>query len=98
MKRIHFILPYYHIDEVILGGGGSYNKTLVEMIKESLKEESCKVLRQEELGYSSEAKEAITFAVLANETYHRNPSNVPSATGARRSGVLGNVTFPPIVR
>ncbi|HEK9102639.1 TPA: anhydro-N-acetylmuramic acid kinase [Bacillus pseudomycoides] len=93
-----FIFPYYHIDEVILGGGGSYNKTLVEMIKESLKEESCKVLRQEELGYSSEAKEAIAFAVLANETYHRNPSNVPSATGARHSVVLGNVTFPPIVR
>ncbi|MBC6973480.1 anhydro-N-acetylmuramic acid kinase [Bacillus sp. Xin] len=92
------IFPYYHIDEVILGGGGSYNKTLVEMIKESLKEESCKVFRQEELGYSSEAKEAIAFAVLANETYHRNPSNVPSATGARHSVVLGNVTFPPIVR
>ncbi|MCI0765897.1 anhydro-N-acetylmuramic acid kinase AnmK [Bacillus sp. TL12] len=92
------IFPYYYIDEVILGGGGSYNKTLVEMIKESLKEESCKVFRQEELGYSSEAKEAIAFAVLANETYHRNPSNVPSATGARHSVVLGNVTFPPIVR
>ncbi|MEN1936139.1 anhydro-N-acetylmuramic acid kinase AnmK [Paenibacillus sp. 102] len=93
-----FIFPYYHIDEVILGGGGSYNKVLVEMLKESLKEESCKVFKQEELGYSSEAKEAIAFAVLANETYHRNPSNVPSATGARHSVVLGNVTFPPIVR
>lgn len=74
------ISPYYHIDEVILDGGGSYNKTLVEMIKESLKEAPCKVLIQEEIGYSSSAKEAIAFAVLANETYHRNPSNVPSAT------------------
>ncbi len=53
---------------------------------------------QEELGYSLFAKEAIVFAVLANETYHRNPSNVPSATGARHSVVLGNVTSPPIVR
>ena len=35
-----FILPYYEIDEVILGGGGSYNDTLVEMIRHGLKEEN----------------------------------------------------------
>ena len=40
----------------------------------------------------------IAFAVLANETYYRNPSNVPSATGAKNSVVLGNVTFPPICK
>ncbi|WP_270344144.1 anhydro-N-acetylmuramic acid kinase AnmK [Bacillus mobilis] len=91
-----FILPYYEIDEVILGGGGSYNNTLVEMIRHGLKEEKCTLFLQEDIGYSSEAKEAIAFAILANETYHRNPSNVPSATGATQSVVLGNITFPPI--
>ncbi|EJQ50979.1 anhydro-N-acetylmuramic acid kinase [Bacillus wiedmannii] len=91
-----FILPYYEIDEVILGGGGSYNRTLVEMIRNGLKEEKCTLFLQEDIGYSSEAKEAIAFAILANETYHRNPSNVPSATGAKQSVVLGNITFPPI--
>lgn len=91
-----FILPYYEIDEVILGGGGSYNNTLVEMIRHGLKEEKCTLFLQEDIGYSSEAKEAIAFAILANETYHRNPSNVPSATGAMQSVVLGNITFPPI--
>ncbi|EAO53691.1 Hypothetical protein RBTH_01935 [Bacillus thuringiensis serovar israelensis ATCC 35646] len=91
-----FIFPYYEIDEVILGGGGSYNRTLVEMIRFGLKEEKCKIFTQEDLGYSSAAKEAIAFAILANETYHRNPSNVPSATGAKQSVVLGNITFPPI--
>ncbi|MDI6676828.1 anhydro-N-acetylmuramic acid kinase AnmK [Bacillus wiedmannii] len=91
-----FILPYYEIDEVILGGGGSYNRTLVEMIRNGLKEEKCALFLQEDIGYSSEAKEAIAFAILANETYHRNPSNVPSATGAKQSVVLGNITFPPI--
>nr|QHV04299.1 anhydro-N-acetylmuramic acid kinase [Bacillus cereus] len=91
-----FILPYYEIDEVILGGGGSYNDTLVEMIRHGLKEEKCALFLQEDIGYSSEAKEAIAFAILANETYHRNPSNVPSATGAKESVVLGNITFPPI--
>ncbi|MGN5653122.1 anhydro-N-acetylmuramic acid kinase AnmK [Bacillus sp. Brlt_9] len=91
-----FILPYYEIDEVILGGGGSYNDTLVGMIRHGLKEEKCTLFLQEDIGYSSEAKEAIAFAILANETYHRNPSNVPSATGAKLSVVLGNITFPPI--
>ncbi len=91
-----FILPYYEIDEVILGGGGSYNRTLVEMIRNGLKEEKCTVFIQEDIGHSSEAKEAIAFAILANETHHRIPSNVPSATGAKQPVVLGNVTFPPI--
>ncbi|WP_439019595.1 anhydro-N-acetylmuramic acid kinase AnmK [Bacillus thuringiensis] len=91
-----FILPYYEIDEVILGGGGSYNRTLVEMVRNGLKEEKCAIFIQEDIGYSSEAKEAIAFAILANETHHRNPSNVPSATGAKQSVVLGNTTFPPI--
>ncbi|HDR4423408.1 TPA: anhydro-N-acetylmuramic acid kinase [Bacillus cereus] len=91
-----FILPFYEIDEVILAGGGSYNDTLVEMIQHGLKEEKCALFLQEDIGYSSEAKEAIAFAILANETHHRNPSNVPSATGAKKSVVLGNITFPPI--
>ena len=93
----NLFFPYYEIDEVILGGGGSYNRTLVEMIRFGLKEEKCKIFIQENLGYSSAAKEAIAFAVLANETYYRNPSNVPSATGAKNSVVLGNVTFPQYV-
>ena len=91
-----FILPYYEIDEVILGGGGSYNNTLVEMIRYGLKDEKCTIFIQEDIGYSSEAKEAIAFAILANETHHRNPSNMPSATGAKQSVVLGNITFPSI--
>ncbi|OOZ88625.1 anhydro-N-acetylmuramic acid kinase AnmK [Bacillus cereus] len=91
-----FILPYYEIDEVILGGGGSYNRTLVEMLRNGLKDENCAIFIQEDIGYSSEAKEAIAFAILANETHHRNPSNVPSATGAKQSVVLGNITFPPV--
>ena len=93
-----FILPHYEIDEVILGGGGSYNDTLVEMVRNGLKEEKCAIFIQEDIGYSSAAKEAIAFAILANETHHRNPSNVPSATGAKKSVVLGNITFPPIRR
>ncbi|QLK08834.1 Anhydro-N-acetylmuramic acid kinase (plasmid) [Priestia megaterium] len=51
---------------------------------------SISVLTQEEIGYSSEAKEAVAFALLANETYHGKSSNVLKATGAKYSVVLGN--------
>jgi anhydro-N-acetylmuramic acid kinase len=39
-----------------------------------------------------DTKEAIAFAVMAYETAHQWPSNVPMATGARRSVVLGKLT------
>ncbi|MDX8288715.1 anhydro-N-acetylmuramic acid kinase AnmK [Metabacillus indicus] len=85
------------IDEVIIGGGGSYNHTLLEMIQ-TLLGSSVKVITQEELGFSSESKEAVAFALLANETYNGNAGNVPSATGAKQAVILGSLTYPPTGR
>jgi anhydro-N-acetylmuramic acid kinase len=47
----------------------------------------------DEFGLPSEAKEAVAFAVMAYETWHRRPSNVPSATGAKRAAVLGKISY-----
>lgn len=77
--------------ELIVGGGGSYNQTLIAMIKAELPE--VKVMIQEEIGYSSEAKEAIAMAVLANQTLQHCPGNVPSATGAEKAVPLGSITY-----
>jgi len=90
-----FIFPAYSIDEVIIGGGGSYNNTLMNMIKAQIGKR-CSVYTQEEIGMSSEAKEAVAFAVLANETLSGYPSNVPSATGALSPVILGNITPVPL--
>lgn len=86
-----FLLPTYPIKKLIVGGGGAYNKTLMQFIQMELPE--LEVLTQESLGFSSAAKEAIAFVVMGNETLHRQPSNVISATGAKEPVILGNLTY-----
>lgn len=88
-----FILPNIKLNKVIIGGGGAHNKTLVSLIQKGL--ENVKVFTQDELGFSSDAKEAIAFAVLGNETLNYSCSNVPTATGAKENVILGNITLPP---
>ena len=79
-------------DEVILGGGGARNPLLVEMLRARLA--PARVLTHEAVGLNGDAKEAVAFAVLANETLLGNPSNLPSVTGASRPAVLGKLTLP----
>ena len=88
-----YIFPRVNIDEIILGGGGSHNQCLIQMLKGLLPNHH--ILTQEDIGFSSDAKEAVAFAILANETIHQQPSNVPRATGAGEQVILGSITFPP---
>ena len=84
-----FILLEHKIDEVVLGGGGSYNATLRRMLQERLP--GIPIFLHEDLGISGDAKEALAFAMLGNETMLGRPANVPGATGARRRVVLGKI-------
>jgi len=90
-----FLFPRAGLDEVILGGGGSYNSTLCEMVRARLAAKGgplgAQVLRHEDFGINGEAKEAIAFAILGNETMLGRPANVPTATGAGRAVVLGKI-------
>ncbi|MGE5354464.1 MAG: anhydro-N-acetylmuramic acid kinase AnmK [Acidobacteriota bacterium] len=88
-----FIREKIEIDELIISGGGARNLALVKFLKEYFTD-SVRVLNIEELGISSDAKEAICFAVLANETISGNPSNLPSVTGAKKETVLGKICLP----
>jgi anhydro-N-acetylmuramic acid kinase len=80
--------------EMILSGGGAKNPTLVTMLSNELASIGIKIRLSDEFGLPSEAKEAVAFAMLAYETWHRRPSNVPSATGAKRAAVLGKISYP----
>ena len=78
-------------DEVIVSGGGASNYTLMAMLTERLR--PARLTTSDEYGLNIEAKEAVAFAVLAYETWHRRPGNIPTATGASRAVVLGNITY-----
>jgi len=80
------------IDKLVVGGGGSYNITLMRMLKQRLPYMT--VCTQEDMGGSSDAKEAIAFAILANETVCGNTGNLPYVTGAEREKILGKVCLP----
>ena len=79
--------------EMILSGGGARNSTLVNMLRKDLAPLGIQLRFSDEFGLPSEAKEALAFAVMAYETWHRRPSNVPSATGAKRAAVLGKISY-----
>ncbi|MDW8448378.1 MAG: anhydro-N-acetylmuramic acid kinase [Anaerolineae bacterium] len=77
-------------DEVIVSGGGARNATLMHFLAQALA--PARVRTSDELGMPVEAKEAVAFAVLAYETWHGRPGNLPAATGARHAVVLGSIT------
>ncbi|WP_395141543.1 anhydro-N-acetylmuramic acid kinase [Armatimonas sp.] len=52
------------------------------------------MLTHTDVGMNGDAKEALAFCVLANETLLGNPANLPSVTGATRPVTLGSVTLP----
>ena len=79
--------------EIIVAGGGTKNRTLMAMLREELRPKGIAVRRSDEFGVPSEAKEAMAFAVLAYETWNGRPSNVPSATGAKRPAILGKISY-----
>jgi anhydro-N-acetylmuramic acid kinase len=88
------IFAYKHflpksVNEVILCGGGAKNSLLVKILENKLK--PAKVMLTDHLGINADAKEAISFAILAAQTIRGIPNNVPSATGADRPVVLGKI-------
>lgn len=85
-----WLKPRGGVDTVIVGGGGSRNRTLMRMLAEFLA--PARLTTHAEFGIPDGAKEALAFALLGYETLHDRPSNLPSATGAAKSVRLGSLT------
>lgn len=78
-------------DELIAAGGGTKNPVIMNHLRGLLPQ--TRVMTSDEFGLPASAKEAVAFAILAYQTWRKRTGNLPSATGARRRVILGQVTF-----
>jgi anhydro-N-acetylmuramic acid kinase len=89
-----FVLkPRAGFSEFIVSGGGAKNPTLMAMLATELQPMGLKLRSSDEFGLPGEAKEAAAFALLAYQTWNQKPSNLPSATGARKPAILGKISY-----
>jgi anhydro-N-acetylmuramic acid kinase len=97
-----FVLPRFKVQgrtgrqrerQLIVSGGGARNPTLMAMLRDEIAPMGIGLHFSDEFGIPAEAKEAVAFALLAHETWHRRPGNLPSATGAKRPVILGKISY-----
>jgi len=88
-----FVLPKHEIHQVIVSGGGARNPLILAQLAATLPE--IEIVPSAQLGVPEDAKEAYAFALMAYETFHQRASNLPSATGATGSAILGKISYAP---
>lgn len=88
-----YIKPRCNVSKLIVGGGGSHNAAMMKYIEKEMSRHHVKTLTQDEYGFSSDAKEAVAFALLAYCTLCGKPNNLPSVTGADRRVVMGKISL-----
>lgn len=89
---VDYVMVKTPLDILYVSGGGARNPLMMRGIADAF--EPIPVVDVSETGMSGDAKEAIAFAILANEAMHGNCSNVPNATGASYRKVLGKFVCP----
>ena len=87
----NFIFPKTSIDEVVFGGGGAYNKTLISYLQKYMPQLTIKT--HADFGIPDKLKEAIAFAYLGYFTMKNMPNNLPSCTGANVPVVMGKISI-----
>jgi len=86
-----YVMPKMKIHQLIVSGGGAHNPLMLAQLSAALP--GIEVLPSVRFGIPEGAKEAFAFALLAYETFHQRPSNLPSATGARGPAILGKISY-----
>lgn len=87
-------LREFQLDELIVSGGGAYNRTLIARLERLIA--PVVLSRVDSQGIDVDNKEAVAFAVLAVQALHGEPANLPKVTGAQRRAVLGKICLPPL--
>ncbi len=77
--------------DVVVSGGGARNVALMGALAGLLAPR--RVCGLDALGMDPDAKEAVGFAVLANQTLLGMPGNLPAVTGALHPVVLGKISI-----
>ncbi len=90
-----YVLPRCRASELLVGGGGSYNKNLLSRLRAHFAPLGVEVKTQEDVGLSSDAKEAVAFALLGDRCLAGLPNSLPSVTGAKNAAVMGKISLPP---
>jgi len=91
LNYLEFVRDKTRLDELLASGGGVHNKYMMEALKRYF--ENVKIGTVENI-VPSDAKEAVCFAMLANELISGNPTNIPSVTGATKRTLLGTISVP----
>lgn len=89
-----YVLPRYRAAELVVSGGGSCNPTLLACLRRRFAPHGVAVCTQEALGWRSDAKEAVAFALLADRCIREEVNTLPSVTGARAPAVMGKISLP----
>ena len=78
------------LSEVIVSGGGVFNRTLMSHLKRLLEPLPIRSIAHH--GLHPQAKEPVAFALLALRAIRHQPNHLPSTTGASHARILGNLT------
>jgi anhydro-N-acetylmuramic acid kinase len=84
-----YVVRTMPVEELIVSGGGARNAFFMSELARLFA--PARIRTTGEFGVPADAREAITFALLANETIHGLPANMPRVTGARRPVILGKI-------
>jgi anhydro-N-acetylmuramic acid kinase len=87
-----FVKPKVKLNQVLLSGGGVHNKYFLKRLK--LQFHPIKVISVKDLGVDPDFLEAISFAILANQTIEGKSASFQKTTGAKKPGVLGKICLP----
>ena len=87
-----FVFPVVTPSQVVVGGGGAYNKTMMKFLRKYLPNH-IELKTHEDFGISNNFKEVMAFALLGYCAYYGIPNNLPECTGAKKRVVMGKFTY-----